>query len=80
MELEYFILYKCGDELINTTITIEKIESKKDICDIEKRLEKSTAYKAGTRIEIYIPQGYEKQDIISIAEEMYITKLQGVKK
>lgn len=40
MELEYFILYKCGDELINTTITIEKIESKKDICDIEKRLEK----------------------------------------
>lgn len=33
--------------------------------------EKSTAYKAGTRIEIYIPQGYVKQDIISIAEECF---------
>lgn len=40
MELEYFILYKCGDELINTTITVEKIESKKDIEKIEKRFEK----------------------------------------
>lgn len=40
MELEYFILYKCGNEIINTTITTEKIESKKDICDLEKRFEK----------------------------------------
>lgn len=33
--------------------------------------EKSTMYKAGTRIEIYIPQGYEKQDIINIAKESF---------
>lgn len=41
MEIEYFILYKCGNEIINTTITTEKIESKKDICELEKRLEKA---------------------------------------
>ena len=40
MELEYFILYKCGDEIINTTIITEKIESKKDIEKLEKRFEK----------------------------------------
>ena len=39
MELEYFILYKCGNEIINTTITTEKIETKKDICKLEKQLE-----------------------------------------
>lgn len=33
--------------------------------------EKSILYKAGTRIEIYIPQGYEKQDIINIAQESF---------
>lgn len=36
--------------------------------------EKSTIYKAGTRIEIFIPQGYEKQDIINIAKESFIGK------
>ena len=33
--------------------------------------EKSSQYQAGTRIEVYIPQGYEKQDIISIAKESF---------
>ena len=37
--------------------------------------EKSTAYKAGTRIEVYIPKGYEKQDIISIAKESFSNKV-----
>lgn len=36
--------------------------------------EKSTAYKAGTRIEVYIPKGYEKQDIINIAKESFSKK------
>lgn len=36
--------------------------------------EKSATYKAGTRIEIYIPQGYEKQDIINIANESFSGK------
>lgn len=33
--------------------------------------EKSVTYKAGTRIEVYIPQGYEKQDILNIAKESF---------
>lgn len=32
---------------------------------------KSSEYQAGTRIEVYIPQGYEKQDIINIAKESF---------
>lgn len=36
-------------------------------------MEKSIDYKAGTRIEIMIPKGYEKQDIISIAKESFGT-------
>lgn len=35
--------------------------------------EKSIEYKAGTRIEVYIPQGYEKEDIINIAKECFET-------
>ena len=35
--------------------------------------EKSLEYKAGTRIEVYIPQGYEKQEIIDIAEQIFNT-------
>ncbi len=35
--------------------------------------EKSIEYKAGTRIEIYIPQGYEKDDIINLAKESFET-------
>lgn len=37
--------------------------------------EKSTAYKAGTRIEVYIPKGYEKQDVINIAKESFSNKV-----
>lgn len=37
--------------------------------------EKTTEYKAGTRIEIYIPNGYEKQDIINIAKESFSKKV-----
>lgn len=33
--------------------------------------EKSVAYKEGTKIEVLIPQGYEKQDIINIANESF---------
>ena len=33
--------------------------------------EKSILYQAGTRIEIYIPKGYEKQDILNIAKESF---------
>lgn len=33
--------------------------------------EKTIEYKAGTRIEVYIPQGYEKQDIIDIVKESF---------
>ena len=33
--------------------------------------EKSVTYKAGTRIEVYIPQGYEKQDILNIAKDSF---------
>lgn len=36
---------------------------------------KSTAYEAGTRIEVYIPKGYEKQDIINIAKESFSKKV-----
>lgn len=36
-------------------------------------LEKSIEYKAGTRIEVYIPKGYEKQDVIDIAKESFTT-------
>lgn len=35
--------------------------------------EKSIEYKAGTRIEVYIPQGFEKQDIIEIARKSFET-------
>lgn len=33
--------------------------------------EKAYEYQAGTRIEVYIPQGYENQDIINIAKESF---------
>lgn len=33
--------------------------------------EKSPDLKAGTKIEIYIPQGYEKQDVINIAKQIF---------
>jgi len=36
--------------------------------------EKSLEYKAGTRIEVYIPQGYEKQEVINIAKECFKTE------
>lgn len=36
--------------------------------------EKSVEYKAGIRIEVYIPKGYEKQDIINIAKESFVGK------
>lgn len=39
--------------------------------------EKSSKYQAGTRIEVYIPQGYEKQDIINIAKESFSAKKIG---
>lgn len=35
--------------------------------------EKSLEYKAGKRIEVYIPCGYEKQDIIDLAKESFNT-------
>lgn len=34
--------------------------------------EKSSDYTAGTRIEIYLPKGYEKQDIVYIAKESFL--------
>ena len=34
--------------------------------------EKTTTYEAGTRIEVYIPKGYEKQDIVNIANESFL--------
>lgn len=37
--------------------------------------EKSNEYKAGTRIEVYIPKGYEKQDVINIAKESFTNKV-----
>lgn len=37
--------------------------------------EKTNVYKAGTRIEAYIPKGYEKQDIIDIAKESFINRV-----
>lgn len=36
--------------------------------------EKSIQYKEGTRIEVYISRGYEKQDIINIAKESFLEK------
>lgn len=33
--------------------------------------EKSPDLKAGTKIEVYIPQGYEKQDVIDIAKQSF---------
>lgn len=36
-----------------------------------KGFEKSPDLKAGTKIEIYIPQGYEKQEIIDIAQQSF---------
>ena len=33
--------------------------------------EKAYEYQAGTRIDVYIPQGYENQDIINIAKESF---------
>ena len=38
-----------------------------------KGFEKTIDYKYGTRIEIYIKQGYEKEDIINIAKESFET-------
>lgn len=35
--------------------------------------EKSIEYKAGTRIEVYIAEGYEKEDIINLAKESFDT-------
>ena len=35
--------------------------------------EKSIEYKAGTRIEIYVPQGYEKKEIVMFAKESFET-------
>lgn len=35
--------------------------------------EKSLDYKYGKRIEVYIPEGYEKQEIMSIAKESFNT-------
>lgn len=35
--------------------------------------EKSIEYKAGTRIEVYIPNGYEKEEVINIAKETFNT-------
>lgn len=37
--------------------------------------EKSNAYKAGTRIEVYISKGYEKQDVVNIAKESFSNKV-----
>ena len=36
--------------------------------------EKSSDYATGTRLEVYIPKGYEKQDVISIAKESFENK------
>lgn len=35
--------------------------------------EKSLEYKSGTRIEVYIPEGYEKQTILNFAQECFKT-------
>ena len=35
--------------------------------------EKSIEYKAGTRIEVYISEGYEKEEVINIAKESFET-------
>lgn len=35
---------------------------------------KSTMYAAGTRIETYIPKGYNKQDIYDIAKDSFVNK------
>lgn len=37
-------------------------------------VEKSFEYKAGTRIEVYIPEGYEQNDIMNIAKECFETE------
>lgn len=39
-----------------------------------KGFEKANEYKTGTRIEIYIPKGYEKQDVMNIATESFNDK------
>lgn len=36
--------------------------------------EKSSDYAKGTRLEVYIPKGYEKQDVINIAKESFENK------
>ena len=36
--------------------------------------EKSIEYKAGTRIEVYIPEGLEKEEILEIAKETFDTE------
>lgn len=38
------------------------------------RFEKSLEYKAGTRIEVYIPEGYEQQEVMDIAKECFKTE------
>jgi len=36
--------------------------------------EKALEYKAGTRIEVYIPEGYEQQEVMDIAKECFKTE------
>jgi len=36
--------------------------------------EKSLEYKSGTRIEVYIPEGYEQQEVMDIAKECFKTE------
>ena len=36
--------------------------------------EKSSDYTSGTRLEVYIPKGYDKQDVITIAKESFENK------
>lgn len=42
--------------------------------------EKTSEYKAGTKIEVYIPQGYEKEDIVNIANESFNEKTFEIEK
>ena len=36
--------------------------------------EKSSDYTSGTRLEVYIPKGYEKQEVVTIAKESFENK------
>lgn len=42
--------------------------------------EKISEYKAGTRIEVYIPQGYQEQDIVNMANESFNGKTFEIEK